>query len=124
MRREASSGSIGDSGELSGSNYDPDSPEAAEAFAREIAAAKTRISTGGGKNADMTQPEIVEVYCKIRSDYHPHNWMWLGYSGSEGTLSLYGSGAGGHEEMMGVFEQYKGEPLYGYLRYIFGDTDR
>jgi hypothetical protein len=102
-----------------------DSGAAQEAFARELEALRTRIpKKTDSKSLEIGDEDIHQSYCRIRSDHHEDNWMWLGYGGTENVLKIYGSGAGGYSEMMAEFKAFKEEPLYGYLRYIFGDTDR
>eukprot|EP00128_Syssomonas_multiformis_P014904 Colp12_sorted_trinity150504_noHs@12917 len=90
-------------------------------FERIKAEAATRIQPPKGKEADLTDPAILDAYAKVRDDHDETNWMLLGYGSEQHKLKVYGSGQGGFEEFQSKIPE---EPVFGYFRYIFGDTAR
>lgn len=71
---------------------------------------------------DMTAPEILDTYVKIRDDEDTMSFMVLGYRGSKNKLELYASGEGGFDEF--VTHIPEDEPCYAYFRIVFGDSGR
>jgi len=80
-----------------------------------------RVPKPTQRGADLTDPEIAKVYVDVREDNTPTDWMLMGYGDSNNKLKVYGSGSGGFKEFYGRLVD---EPLFGYLRYTFGDTSR
>jgi len=76
------------------------------------------------KEADLTDPEILTTYIRMRDDQDPLSWMILGYNNSVSPdkLIVLQSGNGDFEEFSSFLEAEK--PVYMYLNYRFGDTGR
>jgi hypothetical protein len=87
--------------------------------------AQARINlTPKAKDADLTDPEILSTYVKMRDDQDPLSWMILGYNNavSPDKLVVLESGEGGFDEFVNALPSEK--PVYMYLNYRFGDTGR
>jgi len=82
---------------------------------------QARIPKPSPKGADLTDPDIAKIYVDVRDDSHPADWMLLRYDGQTNKLKVTNSGSGGFTEFVKYIVE---EPLYGYLRYTFGDTNR
>jgi hypothetical protein len=76
------------------------------------------------KEADITDPEILSTYIRMRDDQDPLSWMILGYdnSVSPDKLVVIESGDGDFSEFVSHLSDEK--PVYMYLNYKFGDTGR
>jgi hypothetical protein len=76
------------------------------------------------KEADITDPEILSTYIRMRDDQDPLSWMILGYdnSVSPDKLVVIESGDGDFSEFVSHLSDEK--PVYMYLNYRFGDTGR
>ncbi|EGC30383.1 hypothetical protein DICPUDRAFT_41497, partial [Dictyostelium purpureum] len=70
---------------------------------------------------DLSDSTLRDAWCDIRDDDTETNWMLLGYGSYKKTLQLYGTGSGGLKEMI---KNLKEEVMYGYLRTVYGDSDR
>jgi hypothetical protein len=87
--------------------------------------AGSRISQNPkAKEADLTDPEILTTYVRMRDDQDPLSWMILGYNNSVSPdkLVVLQSGNGDFEEFSSFLDVEK--PVYMYLNYRFGDTGR
>lgn len=76
----------------------------------------------GNSDCDISSPEIRSIYEKVRDDSSPINWLALGYGSAKKALQVYGSGSGGLKEFAASLKE--GEVTYGYVRMIYGDSQR
>lgn len=88
-------------------------------------------SAGGSHkavNAELVfSEELKETHSKVFTGTDPTTWFIAGYSGTRSTLSLYASGTGAVEELVGALvESSKEQPevLYAYLRVLYGENER
>lgn len=83
---------------------------------------KSRVPPVTPRAVDLTDDNIAETYVKIRDDEDDSNWMVLSYTKeNQNKLEVHGSGSGGYKEMAQNFIE---EPMFAYLRYTYGDTNR
>jgi len=82
------------------------------------------VSNPKAKEADLTDPEILSSYVRMRDDQDPLSWMILGYNNavSPDKLVVIESGEGGFDDFVSALPGEK--PVYMYLNYSFGDTGR
>lgn len=81
------------------------------------------LSNGtGNSDCDISSTAIKDAYDQVRDDNSAVNWLSLGYGGSKKTLELYGSGEGGLEEFTASLKD--DEVTFGYVRIIYGDSQR
>jgi hypothetical protein len=76
----------------------------------------------GNSDCDISSSAIKEAYDKVRDDNSPLNWISLGYGSSKKVLELYGTGEGGLTEFTASLKE--DEITYGYVRVIYGDSQR
>lgn len=76
----------------------------------------------GNSDCDISSPAIKDAYDQVRDDTSPLNWISLGYGGSKKALELYGSGEGALKEFTASLKD--DEVTYGYVRVIYGDSQR
>lgn len=76
----------------------------------------------GNSDCDISSPAIKDAYDQVRDDTAPLDWISLGYGSSKKTLELYGSGEGGLKEFTSTLKD--DEVTYGYVRVIYGDSQR
>jgi len=76
------------------------------------------------READLNDPEILNLYVRMRDDQDPLAWIILGYDNSisQDKLFIISSGNGDFEEFVENIPDNK--PVYMYLNYKFGDTGR
>jgi len=79
-------------------------------------------SNTGNSDCDISSADIKNAYDQVRDDSSPTNWMALGYGTSKKSLSLYGSGEGSLKEFTASLKD--DEVTYGYVRVIYGDSQR
>jgi len=88
-------------------------------------AQRSALTGSNGASAgecDLSSADIKNAYDQVRDDSAPTNWLLLGYGSSKKTLELYGSGEGGLQEFVANLKQ--DEVTYGYVRVIYGDSQR
>lgn len=76
----------------------------------------------GNSDCDISSPEIKSAYDQVRDDSSPISWIALGYGSSKKALELRGSGEGGLQGFTAGLKD--DETTYGYVRVIFGDSQR
>jgi len=76
----------------------------------------------GNAECDISSVDIKNAYDQVRDDGAPTNWMLLGYGSSKKTLELYGQGEGSLKELVSNLKE--DEVTYGYVRVIYGDSQR
>jgi len=72
--------------------------------------------------ADLTDPSVIDAYCRIRNDRDPLAWFVLGYApGSQTKIVVIALGETGFEEMKASLPE---DAVYIYINFRFGDTQR
>jgi hypothetical protein len=84
--------------------------------------ALTSSGPTGNADCDISSPDITSAYEQVRDDSVSTNWMLLGYGTTKKTLELYGTGEGGLPEFVSNLKE--DEVTYGYVRVIYGDSQR
>jgi len=84
--------------------------------------AASNSGPAGNADCDISSSQIKNAYDQVRDDGTPLNWMLMGYGSSKKALELYGSGEGGLEELVANLKD--DEVTYGYVRVIYGDSQR
>jgi len=82
---------------------------------------QARIPKPTPRGIDLTDSSLAEVYVKIRDDSDATDWMLFLYDGQSNRVTVKHSGSGGFTELQKHLVE---EPLYGYCRHTFGDTQR
>jgi hypothetical protein len=86
--------------------------------------AEARIKKNpGDKDVDLTDPEVLEYFIRVRDDKDPLTWIIYGYGDeSKNKLQKIDSGEGNFNELKDNIPEYK--PVYIYFKHVFGDTNR
>jgi len=73
------------------------------------------------KDADLTDPEVLDYYVKLRDDNNPLSWAIFGYGSSKNKLEVLSSGTGDVNDLK---DNIPDQPVYIYFKHVFGDTER
>jgi hypothetical protein len=73
------------------------------------------------KDVDLTDPDILDYYIRIRNDSDNLTWVIWDYGSSKNRLQLYKSGGDFNELKDNIPD---GKPVYVYFKYHIGDTKR
>lgn len=76
----------------------------------------------GNSDCDISSQDIKNAYDQVRDDSSSINWMALGYGANKKALELRGTGEGGLKEFVSNLKSE--EITYGYVRVIYGDSQR
>jgi len=75
------------------------------------------------KDVDLTDPDIVEYYIRVRNDNDPLTWVIYRYDPEiKNKLCIYSSGEGDFSEIQENVPD--NIPVYIYFKYVFGDMQR